>query len=608
MSIEELANIEVRSASKRSEPLSEVPVALYVIDHDQIVRSGAVTIPEILRLAPNLQVYQTTPSHWVATARGLNGFPDAQSFSNKLLVMIDGRTVYTPLFSGVYWDLNDLLPDDIERIEVISGPGATLWGANAVNGVINIITRGAGTAPGAYADVKVGTVLQVAGVRYAGKAREDLDYRVYARWLHQDEAHAPTRGSREDDWHRLGGGFRLDWMPSNRDTVTLHGDIFDGREDEPAAAHEDISGHNLVLRWDRNVSPDEQIQAQAFYDRFRRSSRPNNGSFHADTYDVDFQHGFALESRHQIVWGGGARIVHYDIDGTPGLFFEPDSRNLFLGNIFVQDTFALSKALSVTAGLKAERDPYVGFSLLPNLRLAITPTDSTLLWAAVSRAVRSPTPFDEDVQERVGTIIALSGNRNFRTEKLTAYELGLRAQPLTGLSFSVTGFYHHYDDMRSIELGTGPASVLNLFWANGLEGNSYGVEAWASFSPLSWWTLSAGGTLLHEDFDFKEGATLPAVGTWQNGVDPGHRFTLRSSVNLSDAITLDMDLRNVGRLHHTDVPGYTELGGRLAWNASDNITLSLSGANLLHDRHVEYPGGDAISRKVLVGLEWHPSK
>ena len=605
LSIEDLANLKVSSVSKRNEPLSAAPAALYVIDHDQIVRSGAVTIPEILRLAPNLQVYQTSPSNWVATARGLNGFPEAQSFSNKLLVLIDGRTVYTPLFSGVYWDLPDLIPDDIERIEVISGPGATLWGANAVNGVINIITRNAGSTAGAYADVRVGTVQQVAGLRFAGKATPDLDYKVYARWLRQDAAHSAGGGSREDDWHRLGGGFRLDWTPDARDSVTFQGDIFRGRADQPAAAHEDISGHNLVLRWHRDVSPTEQIQVQAFYDRFRRASHPNNGSFHAATYDIDLQHSLALGDRHQVVWGGGGRIVHYDINGTASLFFEPPSRNLFLGNIFVQDTFALTDTLSLIAGLKAERDPYVGFSLLPNIRIAFKPSDSTLLWAAASHAVRSPTPFDEDVQERVGTIVALSGNRDFRTEKLTAYELGLRAQPMSGLSFSATGFYHHYDDLRTVEIGTGPATVLNLFWGNGLKGNSYGVEAWASFSPLSWWTLSAGAMLLHEDFDFKKGAS-GIVGTWQNGVDPGHRFTLRSSMDLSDSITIDLDLRNIGRLQHTDVDGFTELGGRLAWNASEHLTLSLSGSNLLHDRHVEYPGGADLSRKVLLGVELRP--
>src|SRR4051794_14095974 len=210
LSIEQLADIKVTSASKAEEPLSQAPAALYVISHDQIVRSGSLTIPEMLRLAPNLQVYQQTPAHWVVTARGLNGFPDAQSFSNKLLVLIDGRTVYTPLFSGVYWDLPDLLPDDIERIEVISGPGATLWGANAVNGVINIITRSAASAAGAFVDLQGGTVQQAAGLRLAGSLGENVNYRLYGRWLHQDAAHVPGDGSAHDGWRRLGGGFRLD--------------------------------------------------------------------------------------------------------------------------------------------------------------------------------------------------------------------------------------------------------------------------------------------------------------------------------------------------------------------------------------------------------------
>ena len=242
LSIEELSQIKVRSASKREEPLSAAPTALYVIDHDMIVRSGAVTIPEILRLAPNLQVYEASPSNWIITARGLNGLPFAQSFSNKLLVLVDGRTVYTPLFSGVYWDLPDVLPDDIERIEVISGPGATLWGANAVNGVINIITRDAGSAPGVYADVRGGSVQQAAGIRVAGSLNDKLSYRVYARALHQDAAHVAGDGSAEDGWRRLGGGFRLDWAPSARDAVTLQGDIFRGRDNLPGDSSERISG------------------------------------------------------------------------------------------------------------------------------------------------------------------------------------------------------------------------------------------------------------------------------------------------------------------------------------------------------------------------------
>lgn len=602
-SIEQLAQIKVTSTSKQAVSLGDAPASIYVIDHDRIVRSGALTLPDMLRLAPNLQVYQSSPSDWVVTARGLDGFPPAQSYSNKLLVLIDGRTVYTPLFSGVYWDMPDLLPDDIERIEVISGPGATLWGANAVNGVINIITRSADSTSGAYADVDAGTNEQVAGFRFAGRANADLAYRAYVRWLHQDAFESASGGSADDGWHRLGGGFRIDWTPAAEDSLMLQGDIFGGREDRQSNLHEDISGRDLVLRWSRDSGPGRQLQVQAFYDHSGRATGPDDGSFFVDTYDVDLQDSLPLGSRNQLVWGGGARVAHYRITGTPNLFFVPDSRNLTLFNAFAQDTFTLSDSVSVTGGLKAEHDPYVGTSLLPDVRLAIKPGQSTLLWAAVSRAVRAPTPFDEDVQERVPGV-TLSGNPDFRTEKLTAYELGVRSQPLSGLSFSVTGFYHHYDDLRTVEVGPGPG--LNLYWGNALAGHSYGVEAWANASPLPWWTLSAGATLLKEDFHFKPGATAPFIGTSQDGVDPGHRFTLRSAMNLGRAVTLDLDLRAYGRLDGGAVPAYAELGGRLAWNVSDRLSLSLIGANLLHARHIEYVGGDEIPRKILVGLQWRP--
>lgn len=603
LSIEQLAQVQVRSASKRSEPLSDAPVSIYVIDHEQIIRSGAVSIPEMLRLAPNLQVYQSSPAHWVVTARGLNGSPGAQSYSNKLLVLIDGRTVYTPLFSGVYWDLPDLIPDDIERIEVISGPGATLWGANAVNGVINIITRSANATSGAYVDVEAGAVQQVAGARIAGQASSQLSYRLYARLLRQGAGRLPAGESANDGWYRLGGGFRLDWTPADRDTVTFQGDIFDGRENQLGSTHEDISGHDLVLRWNRDNGPDQQLQVQAFYDRMGRSDHPDNGSFAVDTYDVDMQQSVQVGSSNQLVWGGGARLAHYRITGTQSLYFIPSSRDLFLADLFVQDTLAIAKSLSLTAGIKAEHDPYTGTSLLPDVRLAFKPAASSLLWAAVSHAVRSPTPFDEDVQERAPGV-TLMGNPDFRTEKLTAYELGLRVQPLALLSFSVTGFYHHYNDLRTVELGQGPG--LNLYWGNALAGHSEGVEAWASVNPLPWWSLSAGTTLMRERLHFKPGATLIGLGPAQDGVDPAHQFTLRSSMNLDRFVTLDLDFRAVDKLGQAAVPAYAEFDGRLAWNVSDRLSLTLSGVNLLHAHHVEYPGGDAMPRTILAGLQWHP--
>jgi iron complex outermembrane receptor protein len=603
LSIEQLAQIKVTSVSKQAEPLSEAPASLYVITHDQIVRSGALTIPEILRLAPNLQVYQQSPSKWVVTARGLNGWPFAQSFSNKLLVLIDGRTVYSPLFSGVYWDMQDVLPDDIDRIEVISGPGATLWGANAVNGVINIITRNASSSNGFYAEADAGTDEQVVGARLAGRAGKNLSYRGYVRWIREDAFDQAGGGSAHDPWHRIGGGFRLDWTPTQNDLVTLQGDIFTAKEDQGVGAWEDVSGHDLVLRWNRDAGPDRHLQVQAYYDHARRETEPHNGSFFVDTYDVDLQDSLPLGSRNQMIWGGGARVSHYRIGGTPSFFFVPDSRNLFLANAFVQDTFDLSDKVSLTAGLKAEKDPYVGTSVLPDVRIAVRALESTMLWAAVSRAVRSATPFDEDVREAVPGV-TLNGNREFRTEKLTAYELGLRSQPSSGLSFSATGFYHDYDDLRTVEIGPGPG--LNLFWANRLAGHSYGVDAWASASPLPWWTLSAGATLQKEHFRFRPGATAPFIGTYQNGIDPSHWLTLQSSMNLGRSLTFDLNLRAVGRLEQADVPAYAELGGRLAWNVSDHLQLAVSGSNLLHAQHVEYYQGDAIPRKVLVGIQWRP--
>jgi iron complex outermembrane receptor protein len=356
LSIEQLANIKVRSASKREEPLSAAPAALYVIDHEQIIRSGAVTIPEMLRLAPNLQVYQQSPSRWTVTARGLNGNDAFQSFSNKLLVLVDGRTVYAPHFSGVYWDLPDLIPDDIERIEVISGPGASLWGANAVNGVINIVTRSAASTAGAFVDLRAGAEQQTAGVRLAGALGRNVNYRVYGRWLRQDAALHPNGGSAEDGWHRLGGGFRLDWTANARDTVTLQGDVFGGALDEPGGSHETISGRDLVVRWNRDTGDGHGLQLQAFYDRIHRGQSTNAPNFFIDTYDVDFQHSLALGERHQLVWGGGARLVHYKIGQIP-FYFDPSGRDLFVGNLFVQDGISLSRAMTVTVGLKAEHDP-----------------------------------------------------------------------------------------------------------------------------------------------------------------------------------------------------------------------------------------------------------
>lgn len=601
MTIDQLGTINVSSVAKSAQPLSEAPAAIYVITHDDIVRSGLTTLPEILRLAPNLQVYQTTASHYVITARGLNGNTTAQSYANKLLVMIDGRSVYSPLFSGVYWDMQDVLPQDIERIEVISGPGATLWGANAVNGVVNIITRSAADTTGGMVDAEIGGRARAGAVRFGDAISKTVAWRAYVRGVEQDSSRTAAGGSAHDAFRRLQGGFRIDWTPNTRDAVTLRGDLYDGTNQQLGAPNEDIAGANLTARWSHDAANGAKLQIQAYYNHAERHTRDGGGRFGVDTFDLDFQHSLTLGEGNAVVWGGGLRASRYHIHGAGALFFEPASRTLTLANVFAQDTLSLTGRLDLTAGLKVEDDPYVGASLLPDVRLAWRPTDDVMLWGAVSRAVRSPTPFDEDVREYLGPTLYLTGNRAFRTEKLTAFELGTRIQPMQKLSLSVSGFYNLYDDLRSVEVD--PVTLIPLFWGNRLTGHSYGIEAWGDYRPTSWWTLSAGFTWLSEHFHARPG-TLQLLGPEQIGDDPDQQAMLRSSMNLGGGVTIDADFREVGALSATHVPAYAELGGRIGWALGQHLVLSVSGTNLLHAHHIEYAGGYRVSRQVLAGVQW----
>jgi iron complex outermembrane receptor protein len=598
VSIEDLARISVTSVSKTDEPIGDAPAAIYVITHDDIRRSGAPTLPEMLRLAPNLQVYEQGPGQWVVTGRGMNGNPGAQSFSNKLLVLIDGRSIYTPLYSGVYWDLPDILPADIDRIEVISGPGATLWGANAVNGVVNIITRSAEKTQGLQLDLRAGTARQALGAQIGGRAGETIAWRASLRWLHEDSGLSSSDASTNDPFQRLGGNVRIDWTPSPVDTVTLTGEGSDGRLGQDQLAHEDTRTRNLSLDWQRQTGNGGALQVLAYYDRVERDSVPAGGRFYTSTWDLDAQDTLSVGGRHRVVWGLGARLTHYGITGTDSLFFTPAVGDLNLANIFVQDTFDITGALKLTAGLKLEKDPYAAASILPEVRLAWKPVAGTMIWAALSGAVRSPTPFDRDVQERAGTV-SLMGDKSFRTEKLTAYELGLRTQPTRTISISATGFYNDYSRLRSIELLPGPG--LNLTWGNNLYGHSYGLDSWFDWRPVRWWTITGGASLLTERFKFAPGAS-GLLGTAQLGSDPSQQFRLRSSLNLPAQIEFDATLRAVASLPSPYVPAYRELDVRIARPFSRRVNLELTGTNLLHAQHVEYPGAAFIPRRVMAGL------
>jgi iron complex outermembrane receptor protein len=434
------------------------------------------------------------------------------------------------------------------------------------------------------------------GVRAAGFLGDNLSYRVGVRWLNEDAMISSAGLPGQDDFHRLGGNVRIDWTPSDRDQVLLEGDLFGGRADQ-IGQPENIDGRSLVLKWNRTGAT-QQFQAQVFYDRFSRDSGVQ-GNFHADTYDGELQHSFIIGSQH-FVWGAGARAVTYQINGTGSLFFDPPERTLFIANAFVQDSWAVTPDLTATAGLKVEHLPFEGDSLLPEARIAWKPSGSALLWAAVSRAVRSPTPFDTDVQERLGAIASVSGNPEFRTEKLTEFELGTRVQPVSNLSLSATLFLDRYDDLRTIELVPGPAA-LSLSWGNKLHGNVYGLDASADWRVANWWSLSAGLTLLEQDLEF-DPDSFQIGGVTQDGTDPPYYATLRSVMNLGNAVSLDLNFRAVGALRDSTVGAYQELGGRIAWQLMPQATLSLSGTSLLHDRHQEYPGGDFIPRRVMAGL------
>jgi iron complex outermembrane receptor protein len=598
MSIEDLGNLEVTSVSKRPQSLSDAPAAIYVITHDDIVRSGATSIPEILRLAPNLEVTETSPANYVITARGFNGNSAAQNFSDKLLVLVDGRSVYNPLFSGMYWDTVDILPDDIERIEIISGPGATLWGANAVNGVINITTKKAGDTQGALLIAGAGSNDKEAALQYGGRIGDNAAYRIYGKAFYQDAFETAAHASAHDAWYKPQAGFRIDWSPQ-KDTVTFSGDIYSGTEHQGATG-EIVSGGNLVANWQHAMDDGSSLQFLTYFDDVHRGTTSSSGSFTLHTFDFEVQDVLTIDARNKLVVGAGDRINDYNIVAQIGpvtsLLFVPPSRTLNLVDVFLQDEFAFTDNVTLTLGLKIEDDPYSNWAPMPTARVSWRVDDENMIWAAVSRAVRSPTPFDVDVIEKLGAATFLNGNPNFESEELTAYEAGYRGQLSSDLSVSISGFFDVYNDLRSIELSPGPGVIE---WGNLMRGHVYGLDAWAAYQLNDWWRLNAGLHLQHEELRFAPAST-GLLGVSQQGDDPHVQATLRSSMNISDAITLDTDLRYVGILPNPRVPDYVEMNTRLGWKLTDKIELSLSGFNLLHARHLEYGPGDEIPRSALL--------
>jgi iron complex outermembrane receptor protein len=600
LSIEQLMNLQVTSVSGRPERLAQAASAIQVITQEDIRRSGASSLPEALRLASNLQVAQVDSRQWAISARGLNG-----TAANKLLVLIDGRTVYTPLFSGVFWDVQHVPLEDVDRIEVISGPGATLWGANAVNGVINVITKDAGGTPGIFVSGGGGTELRGDGAaRYGGTLGSSARFRVYGTGFTRDPTSLSSGQAATDDWHLAQGGARLDWNVSTASRVTLQGDLYDGRIGQATAADIIVSGGNVMAKWSRAISATSNLAAQLYYDRTHRNI-PGTFGEDLDVYDLDVRHRTRLGMRHEVAWGLGYRLINDRVANTAALAFLPAdvARQWFTG--FVQDEIAIApNRLHVTLGSKLEHNDYSGFEIQPSARIDWTTAPSGTLWAAISRVVRTPSRIDRELFARVTPTSFLAGGPGFHSEEELAYELGYRHQQ-GSIALSVATFYGRYHGLRSLEQLNPPAGDT-LVIGNGQDGESYGAEVAADYRPTGRWRLRSGYTELRIHVWPNPGSTDTTRGATESHT-PDRQFFLRSSVDLPAGLRFDTGLRAIGAIANQQVPAYTELSAKLTWQAAAHLGLSVVGQNLLHRRHAEF-GALATRREIERGVygrvEW----
>ncbi len=595
LSIEDLANVPVTSVSRRPQPLSQAPASIFVINQDDIRRTSGTSIPEILRLAPNLQVARVSSSSYGISARGFN---HSTATSNKLLVLMDGRTVYSPLFSGVFWDAQNTMLADIDRVEVISGPAGTLWGSNAVNGVINITSKSSRDTQGTLIDARAGSLEDNLSARHGGMLDTNTSYRVYATGIHDNSLSRLDGQTSRDGWSNLQGGFRIDWTDAT-DTATLQGDLYRGRgETVPGqVAGTGIGGQNLLASWSRQFADQSRFKLQAYYDNARRTLTSGIRAT-VDTYDVNAQYDFTLGETQTFVLGGGYRQTDDNFVGGPGTsFLSPGRKSLGLANIFAQDTITLNPALSLTLGMKLEHNDYTGTEFMPDARLAWRASDTSVVWLSAARAVRTPSRFDTELF----ATSTFAGGAGFVSEDLLAFELGYRGQPLSDVTLSVSAYFNLYDDLRTVEATT--PTVFPLMVRNGMDGNTYGAEAWGTYAAADWWRLRAGANVLRKELHLKPGSR-DIFGVSFAGNDPSFQFQAQSDMDLGSDVNLNLSLRSIDALKSPRVGAYTEADAKIIWRVVDNLQLSLAGMNLLHERHQEFINGSlpplAIGRSVYL--------
>ena len=591
LSLDELLKLEVTSLSRKASKFTESAAAIEVITQDMIRRSGVTSLPDALRLATGVHVASSDGHTWAISARGFNG-----TAANKLQVLMDGRSLYTPLYSGVFWDVQDTLLEDIDRIEIIRGPGATMWGANAVNGVINIITKSAKETQGTLISGGAGSEERAfGGVRFGRKVGGRTYYRSYIKYFDRGGLAFSNGRDAGDSTKMDHGGFRIDSELTDKSSLTVQGDLNTGRANRPPGPDSVVGGGNILARWTHRFSSESDLQLQFYYDRVDRNI-PQQFKEGRNTYDVDLQHRIRSTARHDVVWGANFRASSDLIGNSATLAFIPDHRALQLVSVFLQDEITLSEGLHLTLGSKFEDNTLSGFEVQPSVRLAWSPASRQIVWGAVSRAVRTPSRIDDDFQATTPTgFVILRGNPDFRSEKALAHELGYRIQPNTRVSLDLATFYNSYDDLRSLEPQI--PGGLPIVFQNNLTAKTYGTELTANVELTPWWRLTADHSYLQTNFRLKPESHDPTGGL-SEGNDPKHLLTVHSSFNLPLGLEFDSFLRYVARLPHPRVASYHVMDFRLGWNATSNLELSLVGRNLLDRQHPEFGAQTSTSREV----------
>jgi iron complex outermembrane receptor protein len=599
LSIEELVDTDVTTASRRIERLADVAAAITVITGEDLRRMGVMTLAQALQLAGHLHVSRVSGPQYAISARGF-----AISTANKMLVLIDGRTVYSPVFSGVFWETQDVLIPDIERIEVIRGPGGSVWGANAVNGVINVITKNAADTRGTLVNVAAGTsILGPYAIRHGGRIGAAGSYRVYSKVRFEDAHQLVSGANANDDFDFGQAGFRIESDRSAERQLFLQGDAYTGTTGLSPTAEANLSGGNLLGRWTQTYG-EHRSSIQAYYDHTYRRV-PNQYRGVLNTFDLDAQHQWTT-GRQNLVFGAGYR--HYDGDDLgdgPGFFFEPRERSSHRFNVFAQDEINLTRGFFLTVGSKFERNEFTGFEIQPTARLRWSGVQQSA-WAAVSSAVRVPTRFDTDLRFRLpgsttGALL-LTGTADFESENIVAYEAGYRRQIRERVSLDVAGYVNRYDDLRTQEIRPGSPIVLE----NMMNGLSRGVETTVSAQLAKWWQVHVSHAYLWKEFTFDPGSRDVTQGASEAN-DPSNIFKLRSYINATDRIQIDGFFRFVGALPQPAVDDYNELDLRAGYRIMPGWDLSLIGTNLLHERHVEFRAGTApetYERSVSLRSVW----